>query len=149
MEKLRVYSNYSPAANWFVGDTEPYELFVNLCFFKRANAVRPYRVDDDFCCFPGMPGTAFTTEFCAFEDNIVYPSIHGHTVRSVEKRNAIVPTKKTVFRPSLLLARPKGFDSHACGRLVARGHNAPPERCSVPLVLRIPSHKKTDGSVFD
>ena len=97
LEKLRVYSNFSPAANWFVEDAEPYELFVNLCFFKRANAVRPYRVDDDFCCFPGTPGTAFPTEFCAFEDNIVYPSIHGHTARSVEKRNAIVPTKRRSF----------------------------------------------------
>ena len=167
-----------------------------MCF-KRANAVRTYHVDDDFCCFPGTPGTAFPTEFCAFEDNIVYPSIHGHTARSVEKRNAIVPTKRRSFdrlfcwparRDSIrtpagvwslavttlhrsvalcrssfeslpmkkptglsstdlpVLARPKGFDSHACGRLVARGHNAPPERCSVPLVLRIPSHEKTDGS---
>ena len=35
-------------------------------------------------------------------------------------------------------AESKGFDSHACGRLLARGRNAPPERCSVPLVLRIP-----------
>ena len=50
---------------------------------------------------------------------------------------------KRVKQLSLLyplnLAESKGFDSHACGRLVARGHNAPPERCSVPLVLQIPN----------
>ena len=40
------------------------------------------------------------------------------------------------------MARCKGFDSHACGRLVAHGHNAPPERCSVPFVLRIPDKEK-------
>ena len=37
-----------------------------------------------------------------------------------------------------------GLDSRACGRLVARGHNAPPERCSVPLVLQVlPKIKNT------
>ncbi len=35
-----------------------------------------------------------------------------------------------------------GLDSRACGRLVARGHNSPPDCCSVPLVLRAPSQKK-------
>ena len=30
-----------------------------------------------------------------------------------------------------------GLDSRACGRLVARGHNSPPDCCSVPLVLRV------------
>ena len=33
-------------------------------------------------------------------------------------------------------------DSRACGRLVARGRISPPDCCSVPLVLRIPSFKK-------
>lgn len=41
------------------------------------------------------------------------------------------------------LARCKGFDSQAHDApLVAHGHNAPPERCSVPLVLRILSFLK-------
>ena len=35
-----------------------------------------------------------------------------------------------------------GLDSRACGRLVARGHNSPPDCCSVPLVLRAPMQKK-------
>ena len=49
---------------------------------------------------------------------------------------------KRVKQLSLLyplnLAESKGFDSRDCGRLVARGHNSPPDCCSVPLVLRIP-----------
>ena len=70
---------YSPAANRFVGDAEPYGYVVNMFAFKRAttqgrpyfissfafnraNAVRPYRVAVDFCCFIGTPGTALPTQ---------------------------------------------------------------------------------------
>ena len=37
----------------------------------------------------------------------------------------------------------EGLDSRTCGCLVVRGHNAPPERCSVPLILQVP--KKING----
>ena len=50
-----------------------------------------------------------------------------------------VPASKeadTFWRPR------RDCDSRACGRLVARGHNSPPDCCSVPLVLRIPPHMK-------
>ena len=53
---------YSPAANRFVGDAEPYGYVVNMFAFNRANAVRPYRVAVDFCCFIGTPGTALPTQ---------------------------------------------------------------------------------------
>lgn len=40
---------------------------------------------------------------------------------------------------TLVMAESKGFDSRRELRsLVARGHNSPPDCCSVPLVLRIP-----------
>ena len=35
------------------------------------------------------------------------------------------------------MAPQTGLDSRACGRLVARGRNSPPDCCSVPLVLRV------------
>ena len=35
------------------------------------------------------------------------------------------------------LAGAEGLDSRVCGRLVARGHNSPPDCCSVPLVLQV------------
>jgi len=31
----------------------------------------------------------------------------------------------------------EGIDLRACGRFVARGHNSPPDCCSVPLVLQV------------
>ena len=40
------------------------------------------------------------------------------------------------------MVRVAGFDSRRCGGLVARGHNSPPDCCSVPLVLQIPQIKK-------
>ena len=43
---------------------------------------------------------------------------------------------------SRFLVETTGLDSRACGRLVARGHNSPPDCCSVPLVLRAPMQKK-------
>ena len=42
----------------------------------------------------------------------------------------------------------EGLDSRACGRLVARGHNSPPDCCSVPLVLQVPTDKK-NASRYD
>ena len=36
-----------------------------------------------------------------------------------------------------------GLDSRDCGRLVARGHNSPPDCCSVPLVLQVLNKKIT------
>ena len=36
-----------------------------------------------------------------------------------------------------LLVAETGLDSRDCGRLVARGHNSPPDCCSVPLVLQV------------
>ena len=44
--------------------------------------------------------------------------------------------KKTILLDGFL-AGAEGLDSRACGRLVARGHNSPPDCCSVPLVLQV------------
>ena len=69
------YTDYSPAANRFVGDAEPYGFYVNRAVFgtlrtafptrnryiskhcvtkRRENTVLPYGVTVDFCCFFGM-----------------------------------------------------------------------------------------------
>ena len=50
--------------------------------------------------------------------------------------------KGTADAIPFLLVPVVGLDSRACGRLVARGHNSPPDCCSVPLVLRAPMQKK-------
>ena len=43
----------------------------------------------------------------------------------------------------VLLVAETGLDSRRCGGLVARGHNSPPDCCSVPLVLQVLNKKIT------
>ena len=73
----------------------------------------------------------------------------SHAVRRISHCEAIfhppegwISLKKAFLRKCFFLVGVAGFDSRACGRLVARGHNSPSDCCSVPLVLRIPPHMK-------
>ena len=47
------------------------------------------------------------------------------------------------------LVRVAGLDSRRCGGLVARGHNSPPDCCSVPLVLQVPTDKKIQAALMN
>ena len=75
-----------------------------------------------------------------------YGSVFGKTYDEVEQKldvlkseNSNIEKQKEITRKSecFPLAPQTGLDSRACGRLVARGRNSPPDCCSVPLVLRV------------
>ena len=60
----------------------------------------------------------------------------------------ILKNEKTPTRfGSVFLVGVKGLDSHACGRLVVGGRSRPPEGCSVPPPLRVPSFEKNTNPV--
>ena len=60
------------------------------------------------------------------------PKHNDISLSAIEKQKK--STRKSECFP---LAPQTGLDSRACGRLVARGRNSPPDCCSVPLVLRV------------
>ena len=88
-------------------------------FFKRANTVRPYRVDDNYCCFHG------TAELFKFNNrfgrerrprrSVGFDAFSRSTARVVPTDCFSICSGRCPHRPK------KDYSLFACGELVRRG----------------------------